>query len=349
MAVKEDAVRQPQTFYRAARIAGYRLQGKFGGISIWRGADRPYLVVKENKCLVIGKYAGTNALLFPEVEMGFSKYIDDYSAEYLKKYSLVIISGAEWWSKKKAEELITEYAASGGRVVIELAGMPKNFLAKQPEFLGVYGEPVVLRKRLEIFGHNRSFLLEPFSTQAPTWKAYVPMVLDHVELEFDYYGNQAPVYGYKLVEGHKVWFLGGSLTYHAFLTEDQEALSLIKNIFGLSTDYVASRLIPLTNYQVKDNGYLITCHLDHHAEVIIPIAAMDGIKVKIDGTDWPFSKFENLILLDLPAGTHHLDISLIKTPIYYWGSALSIGSAALLVIVLGCFILRKQAAKRKCD
>jgi hypothetical protein len=37
------------------------------------------------------------------------------------------------------------------------------------------------------------------------------MGLDQVDMEFNYYGNQAPVYGYKLVNGKKVWFLGSNL------------------------------------------------------------------------------------------------------------------------------------------
>ncbi|MDH7479738.1 MAG: 6-pyruvoyl-tetrahydropterin synthase-related protein, partial [Syntrophomonadaceae bacterium] len=295
---------------------------------------------KKYRCLVVGRYAGTTALLFPGVEMGCSRYIDDYSLEELQKYPAVVFSGAQWRSKRRAEELVAQYAAGGGRAYVDLSGMPKNVLAKQPEFLGVYGETVVLREPITVYGGGRSIQLLPFSREVGQWTTQVPQVLDVVELEFDYYGSQAPVYGYKLVDGHKVWFLGGNLTYHALLTRDAAALGIMKEILGLETEYRPPPLVPLNGYRATASGYQMSYQADQGLEAIVPIAAMDGMEARLDGEPIPAGRFENLLLLNLPAGSHDLEITLARTVVYQQGVVISVVS--LIIFLTAMLILWKS-------
>ncbi|MCL6610870.1 MAG: 6-carboxytetrahydropterin synthase [Peptococcaceae bacterium] len=329
--VKDDVVENPEAFGNAAAGAGYRRLYEAGGISIWHGFDQPYLVEKSYRGLAVGKFAGILALQFPELEMAASRYIDDYPLEYYKKYPVVIFTGAEYRSKTKAEEIAAGYAASGGRVIVDLAGMPQSVLSRRPEFLGVGGEAVMLRGPLSVYGRGRNIPLQPFSDKIPVWNAYVPLLLDEVELEFTYYGNQAPVFGYKKVAGAKVGFLGGNIVYHAFLTGDRAALNLMADILGLRTDYTAGRIIPLTHYRANERGYVMGCRAERDIEVIVPVAAMDGIKVELDGAPVSVGRFENLLLLNLPAGSHEIVITLEKTPVYLWGMIISAVSAALIL------------------
>lgn len=343
--VKDDVVKKPEDFNAAAMQAGYGRRATFDGISVWHGVDHPYLVEKKYKCLVIGKYASVIALQFPEAEMGSTGYIDDYSLDYLKKYPVVVLAGVEWRSKSNAERIVTEYAASGGRAFVDFTGMPQNVLAKQPEFLGVYGESLPLRGPLEVFGRGGNFLLQPLSTESSLWKSYVPLGLDEIELEFAYYGNRAPIYGYKHVGGNKVGFFGGNVTYHAFLTGDPVASRLIRDILNMRTDYTTNRVIPLLNYQATEDGYVMSYHADRDFEAIVPVAAMDGIRVEVDGAPWPSGKFENLLQLNLPAGGHNIVISIKNTPIYQWGTALSLLS--FLLILAGPLYIRKTGNDAK--
>ncbi|MCL4441259.1 MAG: 6-pyruvoyl-tetrahydropterin synthase-related protein [Firmicutes bacterium] len=337
--VKDDVIEDPEAFKGAAAQAGYKRESVFSGLSIWHGVDYPYIIEKQYKCLVVGKYAGIVALQFPGVEMATSRYIDDYPLEYYKKYPVVIFTGAEYRSKAKAEEIVANYAASGGRAYIEMAGMPQSVLAKQPEFLGVHGEPVTLEGQLAVFGKGRNILLQPFSSAIPLWKAYVPLVLDGVELEFKYYGNQAPIFGYKLVNGNKVWFFGGNIIYHSFLSGDPQALNLLRDILGLRTDYTAGKVIPLTHYHANERGYEMGYRSDRDFEAVVPVAAMDGIKVEVDGKSVPPAKFENLLQVNLPAGNHEITICIEKTPIYLWGAVLS--SVSVVLIATALFIYRR--------
>lgn len=345
LVVKDDVVEDLVAFREAAARAGYRQEAKIGDISIWSGIDRPYIVIKKPKCLVVGKYAGIYGLQFPEVEMATSQYIDDYPLEYYKKYPVVVFTGAKWKIKKKAEEIVTAYAAAGGRVFIEMAGMPLNVLSKQSEFLGVYGEPVMLREPLKLSGQGRTIQLQPFSEKVPVWNSYVPLMLDEVELEFNYYGNRAPVLGYKMVEGKRIGFIGGNINYHSFLTGDQLALRLVQEAIGMRTDFTAEKVIPLTSYRAGERGYVMAYQWDHDFEAVVPVSFMDGIRVELDGKGLTAKEYENLLQLDLPAGAHEIVIYLEKTAVYWWGAALSVVST--IMVLVGLIYLRKVEGRVK--
>lgn len=335
LVVKDDVVKNPEAFWEAAKLAGYKYQQTFSGLSLWHSLDQPYMVVNKRECLVIGRFGGTIALQFTGVEMGFSNEIDQYSLDYLKQYPKIILSGANWSSKIKAEKLITDYLDSGGQLIVELSGMPENVLAKQPEFLGVYGEPVTMRGQFVIKGKDKSYELEPIAADVETWRAFVPMGLDQIDMEFDYYGNQAPVYGYKLVNGKKVWFIGSNLVYHSFMTGDPVALQLLKEMLGLNVGYQKPQVILLQNYHASESGYTMAYQMDNAVEAIIPVAAIDGMKVTVDGTIISAGKYENLLSIELPAGFHQIDIRMEKTPVYRWGMLLSLlALMALFAITL---------------
>ena len=184
--------------------------------------------------------------------MALSSYIDDCSLEKLEQYSMLILSGADWHSKKQAEKLISDYAVSGGQVFIEMAGMPPNVLAKQPEFLGVYGEAVSIRQEIEVRGEDTRVILPPLWQQEGEWKAYVPMGLDKVELGFSYYGNQAPILGYKMLKGEDM-VSGANLSYHAYQSGQSESARLQK----VKTEYAGDTIIPL---RITKPRRVIACH-----------------------------------------------------------------------------------------
>ncbi|MDO9535402.1 MAG: 6-pyruvoyl-tetrahydropterin synthase-related protein [Bacillota bacterium] len=341
--VKDDVVEDPHTFSLEAGKAGYSHIVTIDGVSIWHaGIDRPYLVEVQDNVLVIGEYAPTIALMFPDVEIGVSIYIDSYDPEDLKRYSSIILYGARWLSKTKAEQVVLDYSASGGEVFVEVTGMSDDVLARQPEFLGFHGEMITLRGQLELMGsEGKSYLLEPFSMEdLEDWKAWVLQGMDEVELEFEYYGMSAPVYGHRMIESGKIHFLGGNLPYHAFLTRDSVALELLKDIFALSTEFTPVSLVPLLDYQASEDGYVMTCRVENDVDVIVPVAVLDGMKIKMNGEPWPYEVYENLLRLKIPAGEHKIVIYLEKPPVYHWGAALSVLS--LLSLGYSFFYIRKK-------
>ncbi|HHV41654.1 MAG TPA: hypothetical protein GXX72_02245, partial [Clostridiaceae bacterium] len=216
----------------------------------------------------------------------------------------------------------------------EMAGMPSNILAKQPEFLGVYGEPVSIRQEIEVRGEEIRVILPPLLHQEGEWMAYVPMGLDEVELEFSYYGNQAPILGYKIIKGQKIWFLGANLSYHAYRSGQSESAQLLRNILGLNPEYSGDTLLPLLDYEASEEGYRMSYHLEQDAEMIVPISFIDGLVVKLDENRIEAVNYENLLKLHLPAGTHRLEIMIKKTAIFTWGKIFSLFTMLLVLVAL---------------
>lgn len=345
MVVGEASLINAVEFQKAATFAGYRQLKKNGSYSLWSNGYGPYLVEKNYKCLVVGKYAGVVGLLFPEAEIGVSTCIDDYSPDFLAKYPLLLLTGAQWRVKSKAEEQVKEYAASGGQVVIEMTGMSENALSRTPEFLGVSGEPVLLDSNLEIFGQGKNIIIplwqgtsgKNYSAPANLDKvtSFIPLGLDKIELEFSYQGNQAPVYGYKMSSGKKIWFLGTNLIHQAYLTGDKVTLDLLKEILGLSSQYPVPNIIPLSQFEITGNSYIIGYNSDRKLETILPVVAHDDMKITIDGYSTIGGKFENLLLLELPAGEHEIIIEHRLTPVQRWG----VGISAAGLLLVGVFIM----------
>jgi hypothetical protein len=280
------------------------------------------------------------------VEIGRSWNIDDFNLEELKKYPLVVITGAHWKSKDRAEKLIVDYARSGGRVIVDFTGFPVDVLSKQPLFLDVYGEPVTLRTRLSISGGDETISLKPFAQEFELWKCYIPQKLDGMEYGFDYYGSKAAILGYRDIGGARVWFLGGNPIYHAFLTGDPTARELLRQFLRLPPGEKLPEVIPLDEYQTTEQGYAMSYSLPSSREVVIPVAALDGYQVRVDGKPVAYRTFENLICLNLPAGDHRISIELEATPVYQLGQRISLLSLILIALWYG-FIRLREGRRRQ--
>lgn len=307
--IKKDTIMKSDDLSSAAHQAGYQLVSDQGNVSLWEGFEQPYMTEKKVDALFIGKQAGLLALRFPEAEVGYSNDLDDYTLDYLRKYPLIVLSGAEWHVQSRAEKLAVEYAQSGGRLIVDLAGVPKSILSKQPKFLNVYGEPVVLPDFLTVFGQRTTVYVPERLSPESDYSSFVPMGLDRVEWGFDYYGNKAAAFGYKTIDGAHIGFLGANLTRLAVFSGDNSALNLVQKIFNLPIDYKPGTIVPLTNFQILPEGYEMNYQLGRVLTAIVPVPNLEGTRVFIDGM--PISKevFEDLVQIKLPAGRHTIKIT----------------------------------------
>lgn len=327
-------------FKQLAYQNGFRQQQRFEGVSYWEKDQAPYLITGERKCLAIGKYADNYALQFPAIERGYSDTIDEYNSEYLKQYPMLILAGAQWQQQQAAEEKILKYAEAGGKVIVDMTGFPNDIMSRRAKFLGVYTEPVELKGGITVHSLTDEVYLQSFSHEDGPWESLVPQALDKVELSFNYMGNQAALYGYKYYKDKKVWFLGANLAYYSFLTKDPAAQNILQEILQLPQDQAEVNLISLKSYQSNNQGYKLLYHNDQPLDAIIPIAALDGMEARIDNKRVVLDKFENLLRINLPAGSHSIDLQIRSSPVYSWGKWISY--LGLGLILLYCFWIRWQ-------
>jgi uncharacterized membrane protein len=304
------------------------------------GAPRAYTLNYD--LLGIGDGAYNLAVLFPQMELGQSAYVDDYSLDFLCQFKRLLLSRFKWHDKTKAEALVTAYAKRGGRPVIDLTGTPDDVLAKEPRFLGVYGEPVNVLYQATLQRDGRTEPLLPFRADYLPWNSFTPQGLDVEIATFPYAGFNGVAWGYKLVDGARVDFLGLNLMFHAVLTHDPVAVSLLEEQLGLPANRPSVHAyFPLDNYRAGQAGYTFSMTVAKQTEVVVPVAYHDGLTLTVDGRVTPIMAMNDLVTFALPAGTHAIAITPGKTTMHTVGEAIS-GLVAVACLGFGWLGVRRR-------
>jgi uncharacterized membrane protein len=305
------------------------------------GGPRAYQA--QDTFLGIGQAVRPYAFLFPQITVGGSQYLDDYSAQELESYQTILLAGFRWRNQATAENLVRQVAASGTRVLVDLTGVSVDPLARIPHFLDVWGERLVLAgDPLSIDGANHSYRIPGFSQDGSLWYTYTPQGLDGVALQSNYLDEPVAVYGFRQVPNGQVWFLGLNLAYHAMLTQDPAAIALLSDVLGLPSQSPSDiSTVPLENYLANSSGYQFSINLGEATRLVVPIAYQEGMQVKLDGKTIPATASEDMLSFSVPTGQHSIQVRLGKTPIYFIGYfASGIGGLLMLLSLLPAKRLR---------
>lgn len=264
--------------------------------------------------------------IFPQVLPGTSDYVDDYSFEELRAYHTIVLSGFQWRDRRRAEELVQRLAEAGVRVVVDLTNSLPESLSREPYFLGVWGELVILDQQpVEAAGEWGTYRFRPFSAAYALWQAQTPQGLDRATLAHPYLGGTSAMVGYKQAGGGRVWFVGLNLPYHAVLTRDPAAIEVLSRVLEMTpAERQPYQTIPLENYKAFANGYRFDYQLAEASWLLFPAAFHDGTEVRIDGKPAVARSYERLIAFEAPAGRHTVTIRIRPTPIYTLGALASI-------------------------
>lgn len=302
--------------------------------TLYARAGGPRAALADWPALGVGRGAQGLALLFPEMIHADSPYLDDYSLAELRRYQTLVLAGFRWHDRAAAEGLARAAAAAGVRVVVDLTGVPADPLAGAARFLGVWGEPIELRGAAPLLdGAGGSSRLRPFGGPGEPWVANAPQGLDATTVGFDYLGERAAAVGYRQLGAGRVWFVGMNLPYHAQQTGDPVATDLLADLLGLAPSVAPERrFVPLEGYQADERGYSFGYALDGPRRLLVPVAAFDGIQVRVDGAIVPVTSFERLLAFDAPAGSHQVTVRVATTPIQIAGWLVS--AAALLALLV---------------
>ncbi|MBN1580845.1 MAG: hypothetical protein JXA89_09100 [Anaerolineae bacterium] len=310
------------------------------------GTPRAYRVTWH--ALGIGGGAQNLAYLFPQLLLGTRTNLDEYALDELTVYDTIFLSGFSWKKRQEAEQLVQQVARAGVNVVIDLTGVPDDPLAREPYFLGVWGETISLPAgEIQIEGDNDlRNVMKSFRVQSGMWQTYTPQGMDVEILYHDYLGAQSAVLGYNQYGAGRVWFVGLNLPYHAALTQDPAVIALLANLLALPAgEQNAYQAVPLDSYQPSQAGYSFTYVLDGAETLLVPVAHHDGTKVLVDEQPVRVTSFENLVAFDAPAGQHQVRTQIKQTPIYVLGQVVS--GAALLSLVALFFLQRGQTGTKR--
>jgi uncharacterized membrane protein len=317
--------------------AGYSRVLQTPSGTLFHRDGRPRAVVPPSRVLGIGTGAANAAYLFPEISVGSSAVLDSYDAEFLARFDVLVLSRFEVDSRRRAEKLIVDFASRGRRVVVDLTAAPLDPLAREPRFLGVYGEPAIGIKRAVIDYEGASRSLQPFPERIgdvaiPEWRGVAVQGADEELVHFDYAAARGALIARNRYGEGYVEFIGLNLMFHAAVTKDPLAVEVLERSLGLTAfEAPSDREVPLEGYVASDRGYRFEVEVPREEWLLLPFGQVDGTRVFVDGRPTDIAGIESLTLARVPAGRHAVTVAVTRTGVYRLGLAASAAGLALLI------------------
>lgn len=168
-----------------------------------------------------------------------SIFIDDYTPEELNSYPYVLLYNFGWHDKKKAQDLLLNYASEGGTVVIDgsnnLDGIYYNLNST------VFLDMIITRQSLPPHPDiwidpklNQTTEFAPFFSDGQTWYGanYKPLN-NNTTLENLVTVNGNTLIGVQKIGKGKIIWMGYNFVWHAFHLESKDEGRLIQEVLGV--------------------------------------------------------------------------------------------------------------------
>jgi len=340
----------------------------------YRDEPSTSLMPVDEKTLIIGKYKSTlAAAISPNItaiESG-SDYLDDYSNDFLKHFDTVILYGFNYRNKSAAEKIARTYVQNGGNLVVELFNMSASPLAGNPNFLGVNSFPIQSLKEsasIEILNKNNNvgrFIPNTFNIPGEViddgtgtfkylplkdWNALQYTGLDQSLARLTNEDGIFSIMGYKNIDGGNVTFVGLNFFYHLYLTHDPNELSMVTSLIGnqqlnfgpgaqpesvgaprITQNEFSPGKLSFSIQSQNENLYLASMSYSPHWQ-----AYLNGKKTKI-------YNLEDLMVVQIPAGSSNLEFRYESTAISLTGWILSIMTLVFLIMMPIIFRQKKKS------
>ena len=332
-------------FRQGLRDAGYEIAHTTPNMQIFHKDGGPRGNIIDMSILGIGDGVNNLAILFPEIIVGFSSNIDDYSPEFLNEFDILVLSRFAFNSRAEAEKMVIDFAASGKKVLIDITGAPLDALSSEPKFLDVYGEPIIGISRANLILNGAATPLLTFSDEFGPWRSATPQGVDQVLIPFEYPGAEGVLIGRNVYGDGEVDFIGLNLMFHAVITSDPLAIRILEAELNRTSNQRPDDIpVPMQNYEATEAGWNFDMELEEAGWVLFPMANHAGTRVLVDGEPVEELSIETLTLAKLPAGLHSVQIVSEETTIYTLGRAASVvGGLILVAYIFG--LLRKPGVR----
>ena len=266
--------------------------------------------------LGIGTSAPNVSLANPDVEIGKSNNINDYTWEELTKYKVLYLDGFTYDNKEDGESLLKRVAAAGVRVVINGDGIPINEQSQNQEFLGVTCHSIKFQNGYPIlYGDKNEVSTKLFDSEYTDWTTVYFTGLKTVTGTFYDNGLLLDFMGKTEDE---IYFVGLNVNYHTLLTHDEATQEIFDELTDNRLNPVPDRqIVPL---QVEVGQDEITIQSDYD-NVNTSLACHDNF-VTEDKTDEPHN------LLKVAKGTTRIEL---EYPYLPEGLLMTLGGIVALV------------------
>lgn len=210
----------------------------------------------------IGTSAVNLCYMDPDIELGKSDNLNDYSFEELSQYRIVFLSGFKYNDKEKAEQLVIKLSEAGIRIVICGDGIPELKNNNRSEFLGVTCHPVIFENGYPfLYAGNSKYDCMLFDRNYKTWKTVYFNGLDTTEGYI--YDNGIKVSFMGTVKNENICFIGLNLTYHYALTKDETAKEIIDYVVEDILNPLPERKLVPISVEYASDSVTITSETDN--------------------------------------------------------------------------------------
>ena len=195
--------------------------------------------------IAIGSAAASLTYSYPDITRGESDSLDDYDLQELSQYKVVYLSGFSYTDKTKAENLVKKLSDAGVKVIISGDGIPQNGQTGERSFLGVDCQDIYFENGYPVLYTQEGELdTALFDRETSQWKTVYFNGLDQTDGYLYDSGMRVDFSG--TVYNGNVIFIGLNLSYHYFLTQDENVGAYLGRLMGSSLKELPDRtVVPL--------------------------------------------------------------------------------------------------------
>lgn len=224
--------------------------------------ESEYGVVSDYNGIAIGEFAQLMCYVYPDLFLGQSNTINDYSFEELEKYKVVYLSGFEYTDKAEAENLLYRLADAGVHIVIAGDGLETDRNTGEKEFMGVFCQTVTFQNGYPIlYYEDKEIIANLFGGEDSTWN--VTYFLNLLEEKAYFFEDQTEMAFVGTAYNDNITFIGLNLPYHVFLSLDENTKYILDQELGCYLDELPTRKLVPVQIDVDHGGIVISSPEDH--------------------------------------------------------------------------------------
>jgi len=301
-----------------------------------------YVMRQERNAIAIGLAAPPLVITFPWLIQGESASLEDYSPQDLDSYKLIYLIEPDVKDFEKFQKMVIDLLDSGKTVIVSMGN------SKVWPLAGIipYWETIPSASNLiptESSPIKQSISMDP----DPFGQAPAMGNLDEVWMEMQAENKRVPTIGYKNVNGHRLYFVGLNLDkqlnaatrwargYQADVGHSKEVAAIIEQIMdiGQPNKNIVPAAFPVSDAVWGKDSFSFKYKSDQPVSVMVSVTYSMHWNGKLDSSPLKVEQIEKLILLNLPAGEHHVSMYYGMTWVGWLGIILSIFSLLIVIFI----------------
>lgn len=339
-------------FEQALRDAGFTRTYQNPSFRLFAGNSPGYVQEFRENTLIVGKFGQTAEALWPQsIYTQKSLFIDDYTLAELSRYKTLVLYGFSFKNQARAERLLKNYVAGGGKVVLDMQSIDEYSRFRNKSLFGVRVGNAKFSGRTRLAVEDAPAVGAASLKQVDfpkNWQAVYYRGLDRVYIKALNKRRRLAIAGYKNIGPGKIYFIGGNLLYYAFDKRDATVAKFAARVIGGSGPRAASKPETLKITRFKPESMVFKYRSKKPWPALISRAYSPHWYATLDGSkELPLNKTEGLIELYLPRGNHTVELVYGSTLIHPVSIAVSVIGVFFTVLMFRAY--RRTGMKKQPD